>query len=433
MIKFLKNLLIVACITCSFTAFAQTTTNSPYSQYGLGNIQESSLPQYKAMGGIGTGMRDPGTVYSNINLANPASYSGIHLTSFDIGASSIMSRMSRSNISRSSFNASLSHVLFAIPINLKSAASFGLVPYSSLGYQFKVSDKIIGDTTDVDYIYSGDGGLSKAYLGYGLQLGKHLSAGFNAAYLFGRLNSIKSTEFPNEAVALNSRVLKSNSVGGSRFDFGAQYFTNLSSKVALTLGYSVSTGNKLNSSTNTLATHYQKNFESGDESSAVDTVIFNEGVKFKITMPVTHNVGFSISASNKWLVGADFSMSNWSSYREGNTNPDLRNSYRVAAGAQITPNINSISNYFDLIDYRFGFKYDKTFININNTDIKQRSLTLGVGLPLPANRSTFYKINFSAELGQRGTLSNNLVKESFINFNLGFLLNDKWFIRPKLD
>ncbi len=433
MIKFFKNLLIVACIACSFTAFAQTTTNSPYSQYGLGSIQESSLPQYKAMGGISTGMRNAGSIYNNINMANPASYSGIQLTSFDIGASSIMSKMSRSNISRNSFNASLSHVLFAVPINPKSAASFGLVPYSSLGYQFKISDKIIGDTTDVDYIYSGDGGLSKAYLGYGLQLGKHLSVGFNAAYLFGRLNSNKSIEFPNEAAALNSRVLKSNGVGGSRFDFGAQYFTNLSSKVVLTLGYSVTTGNKLNASTNILATHYQKNFTSGDESSAVDTVVFNEGVKFKITMPVTHNVGFSISGSNKWLVGADFSMSNWSDYREGSVNPGLRNSYRVAAGAQITPNINSISNYLDLIDYRFGFKYDKTYININNTDIKQKSLTLGVGLPLPANRSTFYKINFSAELGQRGTLSNGLVKESFINFNLGFLLNDKWFFRPKLD
>ncbi|HCN85299.1 MAG TPA: hypothetical protein DIT07_17025, partial [Sphingobacteriaceae bacterium] len=169
MIKFFKNLFIVACLACSFTAFAQTTTNSPYSQYGLGNIEDFSLPQYKAIGGISTGMRNTGSVYSNINIGNPASYSGIRLTTFDIGASSIMSKMSRSNISGNSFNASLSHVLFAVPLNLKSAFSFGLVPYSSLGYQYNLSDKINGDTTDVNYIYSGDGGLSKAYLGYGIQ------------------------------------------------------------------------------------------------------------------------------------------------------------------------------------------------------------------------------------------------------------------------
>ncbi|HCN85300.1 MAG TPA: hypothetical protein DIT07_17030, partial [Sphingobacteriaceae bacterium] len=113
--------------------------------------------------------------------------------------------------------------------------------------------------------------------GYGIQLGKHLSVGFNAAYLFGRLNTTTSTEFPKEPAALNSRVLKSDGIGGSQFDFGTQYFTNLSSKIALTVGYSVTTGSKLRSSTNTLVTHYNKNFNTGVEAEAADTVLFNEG------------------------------------------------------------------------------------------------------------------------------------------------------------
>lgn len=433
MIKFFKVLFIVTCLTCSVTAFSQTSTSSPYSQYGLGNLQETILPQYRGMGGISAGMRNVGSVYSNINLANPASYAGIQLTTFDIGAGGIISQMSRANLSRSSFNATLSHVLIAVPMTPKAAFSFGIVPYSDLGYQFKISEKIANDTTDVDYIYSGDGGMSKAYIGAGTSLGKHLSVGFNAGYLFGKLNRNSSTEFPNTTAALNSRVLKSNSLRGFNLDFGAQFFTNLSSKTILTIGYSGTAGSKLNASVNTVATHYGKDFTSGNESSAIDTVIYNQGTKYKVTMPVTHTIGFSVSASNKWLVGADYSMSNWSAYREGNTNPGLQNSSRLAVGAQLTPNINAISNYFSLVDYRVGFKHNKTYVTINNTDITQNSLTLGLGLPLPANRSTFYKINFSAEIGQRGTLSNDLVRERFVNLNLGFLLNDKWFYRPKLD
>jgi hypothetical protein len=433
MIKFFRSLFIIACLTCSFTVFAQTTTNSPYSQYGLGNLQESILPQYRAMGGITAGMRNVGSVYDNINLANPASYSGIRLTTFDIGAGGVVTQMSKTGISRNSFNASLSHVVLAIPLTSKSAFSFGIVPYSDLGYQFKVSGKVTNDTTDVSYTYSGDGGMSKAYIGFGRSLGKHLSLGFNMGYLFGRLNHNSSTEFPADVVALNSRVLKSSSIRGLSLDFGTQYYTNISAKTILTIGYSLTAGNKLNGSTNTVGTHYAKDFTTGDESSAIDTVIYDQGIGYKVTMPTTQTIGFVLAGQNKWLVGADFSMSNWSVYREGNVNPGLQNSYKVAVGAQFTPNINAISNYFSLVDYRIGFKHNKTYININNTDINQTSLTMGLGLPLPANRSTFYKINFSAELGQRGSLSNSLVRERFVNLNLGFLLNDKWFYRPKLD
>ena len=89
--------------------------------------------------------------------------------------------------------------------------------------------------------------------------------------------------------------------------------------------------------------------------------------------------------------------------------------------------------YFKLIDYSLGFRYDKTYININNTPINQYALSFGLGLPLPANRSTFYKINLAGELGKRGSLSNGLVKENYLTIHLGFVINDKWFIKTKYD
>jgi len=86
-----------------------------------------------------------------------------------------------------------------------------------------------------------------------------------------------------------------------------------------------------------------------------------------------------------------------------------------------------------LVDYRFGVKYDKTFVQIGNNDINQYAMTFGFGFPLPRNRSSFYKINLSAELGQRGTEKNNLVRDRYLGLHLGFTLNDKWFQKSYIE
>ncbi|WP_026897721.1 PorV/PorQ family protein [Daejeonella oryzae] len=430
MIKIFKSVLVAFILFTAISVSAQTTSSSPYSQFGLGDLKGSLLPQNRAMGGISAGYRKPGP-YSNINLANPASYSAIQLTTFDIGAYTGLRQLSNSSTSENSFNASLSHITFAMPVNKKSALSFGLLPYSEAGYQYKNSGTI--DTTKVDYIYGGDGGLSKAYLGYGLLLGKNLSLGFNVGYIFGNIKEIRSAEFPTEPSALNSRTQQGNNINGLSYDYGLQYIANVSKTSKLIIGYSGNAGSKLNSTSSTVATRYRKDFFLGDESPALDTTFIAEGTKRKLNPPLTHTIGFAFEKTNKLLIGADVSYARWSEYTDGGVNKGLNDTYGIALGGQYTPDISAVSNYFKLVDYRFGLKYDKTYVNIGNNDINQYGLTFGMGLPLPSNRSSFYKINFAAELGQRGTMNNSLIRERYINLSLGFTLNDQWFIKPKFD
>lgn len=430
MIKTFKNIFFFTLLAGSLSAAAQVTNSSPYSQFGLGDLKGSFLPQNRAMGGLSMGIRKPG-LYDNINLANPASYSSIELTTFDIGASMDLRRLSKSGVSgKNQFNSTLSHITFGIPINKFSAISFGLVPYSDLGYQFKNSGLV--DTNRVEYIYGGEGGISKAYLGYGFRINKNLSLGFNVSYLFGSLKENRAFEFVNDLNAFNSRTQYKQSVSGLSFDYALQYSANLSEKTKLILGYTGNAGNDLNSSNNIVTTRYRKNIQ-GEEQAAADSTFFFEGAKNTIKMPMTHTAGFAFEKTNAWLIGADVSYSKWSDYREGSINPGLNNSLGLAIGGQVTPDASSINSYFKLVDYRLGFKYDKTFVKINDTDINQYALTFGFGFPLPRNRATFYKINFSAELGQRGTESNNLVRDRFVNFNLGFTLNDKWFQKTYIE
>ncbi|MGV3686068.1 MAG: hypothetical protein ACO1NS_10610 [Daejeonella sp.] len=435
MIKIFKSIFLFTLLIVGTSATAQTTSSSPYSQFGLGDLKGALLPQTRAMGGISMGYRKPG-LYDNINIANPASYSTLILTTFDVGASGDLRRLSNaSGKGARQFNSTLSHITFGVPVSKSSALSFGLVPYSDLGYQFKNSAVL--DTNNVEYVYGGEGGVSKAYLGYGFKLGKNLSLGFNAGYLFGSLKENRSIDFLDKTTgydlaAFNSRTQYQHSIGGFSFDLGAQYSANLSDQTKLILGYTANTGNEINSRSDVVTTRYRRNLQ-GDELAVSDSTYYFKGAKSKINMPLTHTAGFAFEKTNSWLIGADISYSKWSDYSEANVNGGLNDSYGVAVGGQITPDATSISNYWQLVDYRLGLKYDRTFIKISDNDIKQYALTFGFGFPLPSNRSSFYKINLSTEIGKRGTVKNNLVRDNYVNINLGFTLNDKWFQKTYIE
>jgi hypothetical protein len=440
MIKYIKSGFILFGVLLAGGALAQSTatSSSPYSQFGLGTLNQGYLPQTRAMGGISTAINRIGG-FNTINIANPASYSAIGLTSIDVGALVNISTLSQNNVtSQTNGNFRLSHFNFAAPVTRRSAVSFGLVPYTELGYNYRQGTNNFGtgnaaDTNAVNYIYSGDGGLSKAYAGYGFSIGRIISFGGNVSYIFGNLRKFRSAEIPNLAgTALNTRSERSNSVGGVNFDYGTQVNIDFSETRHLVFGYSGSSGRSVNSRITNVVSQYRTN-ELGDESNAIDTLSNQVIADGKIKLPLMHSVGVSFQKDGKYLIGADYSRGNWSSLTIGGVNQGLQNSQSFSVGGQFTPNNNALKNYLALIDYRLGFRYDKTNIRISNTDIKQYALTFGLGLPLQRNGGAFYRINIAGELARRGTLQNNLIKENLVNIHIGFTLNDTWFQRYRFD
>ena len=442
MYKKISYITAVMVVLTSITLKAQVTTQSPYSKFGIGNIKGAALPQFRAMGGISTGVYKP-TGYSNVNMQNPASYPGINLTTVDIGLSGGFTTLKNSSTAEKSFNSTLSHLTIGVPVNNRSALSFGLAPYSELGYQFSnrvtLSNGPNSTSQDADYIYAGEGGLNKAFIGYGYRFGEHLKLGANVEYLFGNLQNSRSTELvvPDTLASnntINSRMQTKNSIGGFSFSYGVQYDIPLNNKTSLVLGYSGSSKSAINSTRSSVVTQYNRK-SSGEENSALDTLINSEGAQTSLKLPLIHNFGFTIQKDNKWLIGADYRMGNWSESSLGGENMGLQNTYGYSVGAQITPDINSIGSYFKRVDYRVGYTFDKTYVRINNQDVKQMAVTFGLGLPLARsmNGLAFYKLNFTTEIGKRGNISNGLIEENFINFGLGFTLNDKWFRKFKFD
>lgn len=432
MYKKINYIAAILILLTSISVQAQVTTQSPYSKYGLGNVKGSLLPQFRAMGGISTGVYKP-NIYSNINMQNPATYSGITMTTLDMGLTGGFTEVKKSGLSETSFNSTLSHVALAFPLKSgKSGISLGLLPYTELGYQFSAIERYsTTDTNSYNAIYSGEGGLTKAYFGVGQQFGDHFRIGANVEYLFGNLLENRSIEMQTSP-SLNNKRQNKNSVGGIGFSYGAQYDIPLDSKRKITIGYSGSSPSRINSTKSFVVTQYFRD-ATGEESSPFDSVYVSENTGSKLKLPLIHNFGFSIQRDNKWMFGGDYRMGQWSKLNIDNTNQGLQDNWGFSAGAQITPDMTSIGNYFKRVEYRLGFQYDKTYIRLNEQDIKQMALTFGFGFPLAPNRYSSYKMNFTTELGRRGKATNGLIQESYINFHLGFTLNDRWFTRFKFD
>ncbi|MET3978454.1 hypothetical protein ABIB62_001023 [Mucilaginibacter sp. UYP25] len=438
-IRFLIILFLFTATALGVKAQSTATTSSPYSRYGIGDINPMLLPQNTAMGGIGVATNTISGFF-NINPLNPASNASIGLTVIDVGLYGKFNTLEKSGqTSQNNANFRLSHVAFGIPLTKRSAVTFGLMPYSELGYSYRQVTSNFGsgntgiDTNAVNYIYNGDGGLSRFFLGYGFGIGKHLSIGASASYIFGNLKESQSTEVPNLSGVLNSRIEESNSIKGFNYDYGIQYGIDFSDKKRLTLGYSGSANTKLNTTNSYVVSSYYRD-NNGDEGVATDSLINNQQASAKIQLPMINRFGISFQNQGKFLIGADYTMSNWSKLTVAGVNKGLRDSRTFNIGGQITPNANSLSNYFAAVDYRLGFIYDQTYLNVNNTDIKRYAATFGVGLPLRSTTtSTFYKVNIGAEVGKRGTLVNSLVKENYINLHLSFTLNDKWFQKYRFD
>ena len=83
-----------------------------------------------------------------------------------------------------------------------------------------------------------------------------------------------------------------------------------------------------------------------------------------------------------------------------------------------------------MIRYRFGLYTAKTYLNLKNQQLNENAVTLGLGLPLKRSGTLF---NISAELGQVGTTNDELIKESFARFKVGFIFSDIWFVKRKFN
>ncbi len=413
---------IAALSVLALEAQSQNTSNTPYSQFGLGQVLNNSSAINIGMGGVKNGIR-----YDNaINTSNPASINALRFTTFEVGMFSNFTKFKSNTASAQSTNVGMSYLKVGLPVSSKMGLSFGLVPLSGIGYESRVQTTV--SDTPVTNVYKGDGGLNQFYVAGAYEIYKGLSLGVNANYLFGSVNRSKANEFPDSLNFYNIRQTNSTYIGSILMNFGLQYTRNLNNDRYLTFGLTGNANTSLNATRNTLSKRYVVS-STGFEAT-VDTVENTEDKKGKILFPMLSSFGASYGKMNHYMIAADVSVGQWSNLELYGVNQNLKNTMDLSIGGYYIPKYNSVGNYFKLIEYRLGVNYAQSYVNINGENINQYSINWGFGLPLPRSAS---RINLGFEYGSRGTKNAGLIQEEFFNFHLGLNFCDKWFIKRKYD
>jgi len=411
----IKKFIVPIFFLFTLVSFAQQATSSPYSFYGIGDVKFKGTAENRAMGGL--------TIFSDsihLNFQNPASYPALKYTTFSIGGSYLTTKLKTSSQEENARRSAMDYLAVGIPMG-KLGAGFGLMPYSSVGYN--IQNIIVGPPQE-EKKYTGTGGLNKAFVGFGYAITPKLSVGLDMSYNFGKIET-NSHRFVAE-VQYGSREKNISTINGVTFTTGLNYRSKINKKYSFFSSLTFSPESNLKS-TNERSIATLQYSVSGAELVVDETDV--DAANTTIKLPAKLAFGAGIGQPKKWMLGAEITMQQNS--KLGNRFNDIdgvnfENAVRYNIGGYYIPNYNSYSNYFNKVVYRGGLRYENTGLVFNNESVNDLGMTLGLGLPLPG---VFSNINVGFEYGKRGTTNAGLVQENYMNFSIGLSLNDKWFVK----
>ncbi|MBV5348928.1 hypothetical protein JZU61_04630, partial [bacterium] len=179
------------------TLRAQNSTSSPYSGFGIGELEMSSGGRNAAMGQTGIASRS--SLF--LNTANPASLTTIEPQSFllDMGLNFKYTKLENSTKSVNVTDGNLSWIQIGFPITRKIFGGITLNPKSSVGYNIFSAKTIDGTSISYPSVYEGTGGLSEAAGLLAWKLTKNISLGAKAGFMWGNV-----TQTLNQSIAVSS-------------------------------------------------------------------------------------------------------------------------------------------------------------------------------------------------------------------------------------
>jgi hypothetical protein len=448
-----RHILVLLFSLIGLLTTAQISTNSPYSSQGLGDTRFYGNAYLSAMGGSSVATFDS----TQVNLFNPSSYSltAKQLPLFSMGITHQEKRFSSGGSESEGRFSGITHMSLVIPFANRLGLAFGLKPFSRAGYEINNNTIIDGDS--IFYDYNGEGSVQEFMLGFSgtvIDRRKHqLSLGVNGKHYFGGVSNIRRT-FQNtnlgETGGQETSSLRARAFG---IEFGMNYQWQINPAHRLVLGGVYRPNQSMNFTKSTTRIYYA----SYSNTSSYDTINPTASIDGSIALPEKMSLGFSYiltpvndstSGNSKLpmlMFTAEYSSTAWSRYTEdfaGATNsPVFLDGNDLRLGLEFAPHRVSSDrsayvNFLDKFRYRVGAYQTNTAYNVNGTQLVDRGVTAGIGIPLVINRAVS-SVNFAFNYGSMGDAgTTGVVQENYFGFNFGINIApsyDRWFRKYKLD
>ena len=402
-----RYIVLVVATMMVMGAWAQNATSSPSSRFGYGELNSNLPGAYRAMGGVGIGMRSN----KAINPAQPASYTACDSMTFmfDLAGSFLYTNYGDANGVNNKVNGNLEYLTMQFPLWKRYVAmSLGMNPYSAVGYDFAVADSI---NSDYYYTksYKGEGGFTQVYGGLSVNICDWVALGVNAYYMFGDVSQIRSLTFTNASMDSVEQVynMRANSL---RLRYGLQFFHTFGD-------HSITLGGVFENKQPFSRMEYEQ-----VESTTNDTVMTMNG---GFEMPMMYGAGLSYGYANRLLLGLDYQCQDWSNAIYFGDQKGLLARHRWALGVEYRNDPTS-RKYADRVLWRAGINYTTSYTASYSQP--EMGVSVGVGFPL---RSVGTMINTTLEYSHRG-IGGNVLNENSLRLVVNASISEHWFFKRKL-
>ena len=394
MLKRSRNLLFTLYVFISAPLYAGGSSYS-YSSYGLVEFR----PNIRALGMGGVNIAVPSGY--TINYNNPAGLIGLPMTRFE--GSFFYEGVKVSNSVQSAFSNSvnLNHIALAIPFGKNIAAAFSLARYAKVEYNYESTSSFAG----IDYgeKFIGEGGLRQMAFTVAARVHKQWSVGISAQYLLGSIERNwqvvwDSPDFSNTSDIRTEHLAGLRWVAGGIYEYREYHFgayvalsSDLTKKVL-------------------------------QQDALGDTTFQSYG---QSVSPFEVGVGGTYELNKRYLLGVDMVYSGWNSVKAFASTQDNRNTVRLSVGAERTPSAAVSAGYFNKWYYRGGFYFQNMYAsNVGNKFADEYFLTAGFGMPFNKGRNV---LDVTFELGQRGSIATNKVRDRVFRINFSISGGERWF------
>ncbi len=412
--KLFKHLFVAAVVlTCAFMGNAQNTT-SPYSAFGYGLLNDNATSSQRALGGVGYAMQNG----RQVNAMNPASYASTDSLTFlwDIGADVSMLWSKENALKGHSTGGGLDYITMQFPISKTVGGSFGLVPFTSVGYSF-------GNTLDNGTeSQTATGGLNQLYGGLSFRPFKGFSIGANMSYLFGTTLYENYLYTNTSSTSLYERIMQ---VRSWNLQLGIQYAYSFNENNKATLGLVYSPKKSLQG--HTWGAKYDLTNDTRQDTIGYSSLSGN------YQTPNSYGIGLGYNYGSKIYAELDVTYQQWKDVKYANiegftgNNITFDNRWKVATGLQYTPNYRG--SYAKRIQYRIGGYYNHDYINVLGNNVREYGVSIGFGLPTPSTKTL---VNLGFEYKHRSTTPVSKINENYFNITLGVTFNEMWFRKSKI-
>jgi hypothetical protein len=404
---------------------AQSILNSPLSYIGMGELYPLEPATNVMMGGIG--VSNSNGIYAN--AINPALLARNHYTVFEVGVNTELKTLQDYRQKQQVFGGNYESLKLTLPISNRWTVSVGIRPHSAVNYTTKSYRRLnLLGVDSLIYGYEGKGSVTKLSLSNGVRIGKEFYVGLEANYLFGTVNRNVSTQNMSDGQFYKIQLENLNSYSGFSFKAGFAYRKSLKNDYFLNAGATMDL-------TSTMSATQLNRFAIMDLSgmNVINADTLRNTYTFSQNLPVTTRLGVSLEKIANWMVGIDYSQTDWSKVDNnlGRSTKQLPVSNKWSVGGEYTPDFTSVSNYFKRITYRFGLSYSKTPYDFSANGNYSIDKNMSVGIAFPLRNLSYFNVAY--QVGRRGVLADNGMEEQYHRISIGLTLSDLWFQKQKIN